>query len=231
MDKLKSIFSKLESSIEGLRILVENQHRYSSTSNLILGGGAALSAFSVLTLPKWTSVAFIAMFSGYALYDRAKFNSLVVCKLGEIHAIFNEINDSINDLQKEFNSKEEMISFLKTKVGSFSEKVGQHSQDATVETEKSTAEINFEELLKKIQKLDIEVEEFGDECATYMRKEFSKTLKVCGLEFANYSEENRMLFATESAAINNVDCTARAIVTTASPKKIILKGHAFIPKV
>jgi len=230
MEKLKSNLCKVERSIKELSSLVENQRRYSSTSSLILGGGAALSALSVFTLPKWTSFALIAMFSGYVFYDRTKLNSLILCKLGELHSIFDEINKSLIDLQNEINTKEEKISFLKNKVDSSSQKIeGQVSinTDAPV---KSKAELNFEELLKKIQKLDIEVEDFGSECASYMRKEFAKTLKVCGLEFVDYSEENRLLFATESAAINNIDCTARAIVTNSSPRTIVLKGHAFIPK-
>lgn len=230
MENLKSNLVKLESSIEDLRLLLGKQQFYSSSSNLIICCGAVLSSLSVFSMPKWVSFLLVICFSCYIIYDRAKFNSQIFSKLGLFHLIINAISESATNLQKIIEDKEQKISLLNNTINDISQLNEQKDKAETAETEKSLAELNFEELLKKIQLLDVVVQDFGPECTSYMQKEFSKALKVCGLEFADYTEENHLLFATERAAIDHVDCTARAIVTINSPKKIVLKGHAFIPK-
>lgn len=233
MENLKSLLKKLETSIEDLRVLSGSQQCYSSLPNLIFGGGALLSILVVLILPKWISVIIIAIYSWYVLRDRLKYNALIDQKLGEIRFVFNDINTSLDDIQAKINNCEDKISFLKSEnenlqLLKIKETQAKEKTDASLG--KTDAELHLDEILKKIQKLDIDIEEFGPECVQYIRKEFAKTLKVCGLEFIDYSEENQMLFATETAAINNIDCTARAIVTVTSPRKIVLKGHVFIPE-
>ena len=85
-------------------------------------------------------------------------------------------------------------------------------------------------LLKKIQKLDIDVEDFGEDCKRFMRKEFSNSLRVCGMEFVDYSEENKAFFDIETTSTDDIDCTERAIATLSFPRRVVLKGHAFVPE-
>ncbi len=242
MEKLSLKVAELESSLKDLRDVLENEKRASSTSTLIVGCGAIFAAVSIFTLPRWISVAIIALFSGYSILDKKKTCNQVRQKISSIQAAFDGINSALRELDikdyafttEESKKKDETISFLKSTVERLKSLLERKETASEVkrpdDLEKSKAEVNMEELLKKIQKLDIEVEDFGEECASYMRKEFNKTLRVCGLEFVDYSSENDMLFATEKAAINNIDCTARAIVTISTPRKIVLKGHAFIPE-
>ncbi|GEM_PF-3507008 len=241
MDKLNSNIERLESSIKDLKALIAKQNRFASKSNILLGCGTAITAASIYTLPKWASVIFVAIMSGYAIVDKRRINSLIANKLDEIHSIANDINDSISNLlqqikeQKECDNKNEEINKLKARIKELEALLESKPipQPIPVQpsNEKSLAELHLDIILKKIQGLDIEVEDFGDECTSYIRKEFNKTLRQCGYEFIEYSHENRQFFNTERGAIDHVDCTARAIVTIASPRLTILKGHAFIPEV
>ena len=242
MENLSLKITELESSLKDLRDILENQKRASSTSTLIVGCGAIFAAVSVFTLPRWITVAIIALFSGYSILDKKKACNQVRQKISSIQVAFDGINSTLQELDikeyaftaEESKKKDETISSLKSTVERLKSLLERKESASEVKQpdafEKSKAEINLEELLKKIQKLDIEVEDLGDECASYMRKEFTKTLRVCGLEFVDYSFENENLFTTEKAPINNVDCSARAIVTISTPRKIVLKGHAFIPE-
>lgn len=240
MDKLTSNIEMLESSIKDLRSLIADQNRFASKSNFLLGCGTAITAASIYTLPKWTSVIFAAFMSVYAIVDKRRINSQIANKLNEIHSIASDINDSISNLlqqikQKERDNKDEEINNLTARIKDLELQLESEpaSQPIPVQrsNEKSLAEFHLDIILKKIQGLDIEVEDFGEECTSYIRKEFKKTLRQCGYEFIEYSYENQQFFDTERGAIDHVDCTARAIVTIASPKLTILRGHAFIPEV
>lgn len=241
MDKLNSNVERLESSIKDLKSLIAKQNRFASKSNILLGCGTAITAASIFTLPKWTSVIFVAIMSGYAIVDKRRINLLIANKLNEIHSIANDINGSISNLlqqieeKKGCNNKDEEINKLKAKIKELEalleSKPIPQPMPVQRSNEKSKAELHLDDILRKIQRLDIDVEDFGEECTSYIRKEFAKTLRHCGYEFVEYSNENKEFFDTETAAIENVDCTARAIVTIASPKRIIIRGRAFIPKV
>lgn len=240
MNKLNSKIEELESTIKDLKSLIAKQRKFASGSNILLGCGTAISVVSIYTLPKWISVILVAFLSGYAIAYKRKKNSLVASKLDEIHSFTNDINASISDLllqikeQKECEKQNENTNNLKARIKELESLLDSKPtpQPAPVQdsSEKTLAESHLEDVLKKIQALDIDVEDFGEECTSYIRKEFAKTLRHCGYEFVEYSNENKQFFETETAAIGNVDCNARAIVTIASPKRIIIKGHAFIPK-
>ncbi len=240
MNKLNSKIEELESSIKDLKSLIAKQRKFASGPNILLGCGTAISAVSIYSLPKWISVIFVAFLSGYAIADKRKNNLLVASKLDEIHSVTNDINASISDLllqikeQKECGQKDENINDLKVRIKELESLLDSKStpQQTPIQdsSEKTMAELHLEDILKKIQRLDINVEDFGEECTSYIRKEFARTLRHCGYEFVEYSNENKQFFDTETAAIENVDCNARAIVTIASPKRIIIKGHAFIPE-
>ena len=230
--------AELESSLKDLRSLLEHQKKVRSTSTLVVGCGALASAVSVFTLPKWISVAMIALVSAYSILDKRRVCSQIGQKVNSIQATFEGINSTLRELMndsarrtEECKKKNETISFLQSTVERIKSQLGRNEPaPVIIDPGKSKAEVYMEVLLKKIQQFDIDVEDFGDECASYMRKEFNKTLRICGLEFVDYSADNDILFATEKGAIDHVDCTARAIVTISKPRKIVLKGHAFIPE-
>lgn len=234
MENLSAKISELELSLKDLKGLIDKQNEVFSTSNLIMGCGATFTAVSVLTLPKWVPITSTVLMFGYFLFDKKKLSTQIGQKINGIHTLFESINSTLSNIdlealasqEEECQKKDETISFLNEQLKSLLD----HKEFSTTTPEKSIAQIHFKELLKKIQKLDIEVEEFGDECASYMRKEFNRTLRKCGLEFVDYSAENQVLFSTEKAAINYIDCTARAVVTIVSPRQTVLKGHAFIPE-
>lgn len=230
--------NELEFVLHDLKVQIDRHRSVTSSSNLILGCGTLFTVGSIFTMPKWTSVILVAMLSGYTIYSKTRTLSIVSSELDKIKSIFDNINESLIEMQAaELKGKEEnetSISFLKSTIERLKALLAKkESSPSTANNEDAgptQAELNLNELLKKIQKLDSAVEDFGDECASYMRKEFSKTLRVCGLEFVDYSDENKSVFDTETAAINNIDCTSRAIVTRSTPQKAILRGHAFIPE-
>lgn len=243
MKNLNAKISELELSLKDLKSLIDKQNEVFSASNLIMGCGTTFTAVSVLTLPKWVPIASTVLMFGYFLFDKKKLSTQIGQKINGIHTLFESINSTLSNIDLEAlasqeeacRKKNETISFLKSSVERLKSALARaeeprNGSTTSDDTEKTHTEIHLEEFLKSIQKLDIEVDDFGNECAKYMRKEFNKTLRLCGLEFADYTAENQILFATERAAIQNVDCTARAIVTTTSPRRIILKGHAFIPE-
>lgn len=240
MNKLNSKIEELESSIKDLKSLMAKRRKFASGPNILLGCGTAISAVSIYTLPKWISVILVAFLSGYAIADKRKNNSLVASKLDEIHSVTNDINASISNLllqikeQKECGQKDENINGLKARIKELESLLDSKPapQPTPVQDsfEKTLAELHLEVILKKIQELDIDVESFGEECTSFIRKEFKRTLRTCGLEFIDYSTENNSFFNSETAAINNIDCTARAIVTITNPKKVVLKGSVIIPE-
>lgn len=234
MNKLNSKIKELESSIEDLKSLIAKQRKFASESNILLGCGTAISAVSIYTLPKWTSVILVAFLSGYVIADKRKNNSLVASKLDEIHSITNDINGSLSNLLLQIKEQKDENTNLKAKIKELESLLD--SKPAPLPTpvqdssEKTLAELHLEVILKIIQELDIDVESFGEECTSFIRKEFKRTLRTCGFEFLDYSTENSSFFNSETAAINNIDCTARAIVTIANPKKVVLKGSVIIPE-
>jgi len=194
-----------------------------------------------MTMPKWSTIVLVALLSGYTMYDRTNSYSDISSKLNKIKDLFSQLNNAIVELDvlnfrannEEIIQKDKDISFLKATIDRLkallADKENQKPSDNKQDSEPTQAELSLNVMLKKLQKLEIDVEDFGVECSAYFRKEFSKTLRVCGMEFVDYSEENKSIFDTESAAITNVDCTAKAIVTISSPRRVVLRGHAFIP--
>lgn len=242
MENLSAKISELELSLKDLKGLIDKQNEVFSASNLIMGCGATFTAVSVLTLPKWVPIASTVLMFGYFLFDKKKLSTQIGQKINGIQTLFESINSTLSQInlealasqEEECRKKDETISFLKSNVERLKSLLKRNDtppiNTKSDDNEKSEAELNMLDLLRKFQKLDIVVDDFGTECASYMRKEFNKALRICGLEFADYSPENQVLFATEKAAIDSIDCTARAIVTNSTPRKIILKGHAFIPE-
>lgn len=232
---------ELESSLKDLKSLIVNQRRINSASNLIVVCVALFINVSIFIFPQWVSVVLIVFLFGYLILYKKRIYTQIGQKFDGIQTIFDSINTTLSNLDanalqsrtEECYEKDEII-ILKSRVEQLESQLARIEGPPVVTNtdnmDKSKFEIYFKAVLKKIQKLDIEVDAFGEECALYMRKEFSRTLRSCGFEFVDYSAENKMLFATEEGAINNVDCTARAIVTISSPREIVLKGHAFIPE-
>lgn len=240
MNELQTLINDLENAFQDLKDNLYKQKNWASGPNLIVGCGALLTLASIFTMPRWTSVVLVAVLSGYSIYDRTNASSSINSKVDKIKTIFDKINDKIieqrsqvqNIVRSEEQKKDETISFLKSTIERLKAAIANNDKQPTNPEEKNPtqAELNLNVLLREIQKLDVDVEDFGDECAKYMRKEFAKTLRICGYEFVEYAEENKSAFDTETTAINSVDCTAKAIVTLSLPRKVVLRGYAFIPE-
>lgn len=246
MENLSTMTTALESALSDLKDLIGSQTKSAKRTGLIVGGGYVLTVLSIFSLPKWISGVLVAMLFGYSLSESKKRLSLLGKKLAEIQGLLNDASlqtknacdDSFESDNKIQQEKDAEIDTLKSTIEELKSQINESTSCAPVtkddwdkiSIEKSILETNFKETLKKIQSLDIEVDDFGPECADYMRKEFKKTLRACGLEILDYTPDNQEMFSIETATISDVDCTARAIVTTSKPRMVIIKGHVFVPQ-
>ena len=161
MDNLSLKITELESSLKDLRAILENQKRASSTSTLIVGCAAIFAAVSVFTLPKWITVAIIALYSGYSILDKKKACNQVRKKISSIQVAFDGINSTLQELDikdyaftaEESRKKDETISFLKSTVERLKSLLERKETAPEVkrsgDLEKSKAEVYMEEFLKK----------------------------------------------------------------------------------
>lgn len=241
MDELNSLITDLEHAIQDAKFYIKKNKSVVSNPNLILGCGTVATVVSLYALPKWATVILMVLLSGYAIMEKINSYSNLTDKLDEIQRLIDKINQYLIETEQSKNTpsivecqeKEETIAFLKSTVERLKGLLAKKDAEPKPKEENSEptkAELNQTVLLKKLQSLDIEVQDFGEECSTYMRMEFAKTLRICGLEFVDFSEDTKSMFDTETAAINNIDCTSRAIATLSSPKEVVLRGHAFIPE-
>lgn len=241
MNELNSLIFDLDLAIKDAKSYIKTNRSIVSTPNVILGCGWLATAVSVYTLSKWATVILLLLVSGYAFMEKTNSFSTLSEKLCEIQKLIDKINQYLIETKisenttstKESQEKDETIAFLKSSVERLKGLLAKKEttqKPVEDDSEPTQAELTQSVLLKKLQSLDIEVQDFGEECALYMRKEFAKTLRICGLEFVDFSEDTKYMFNTETAAINNIDCTSRAIATLSLPQRVVLRGHAFIPE-
>lgn len=95
--------------------------------------------------------------------------------------------------------------------------------------ESYTATKTTRKLLELVQRIDSEADSFGDDCAEFLNKELSYSLKVCGLEFRDYSDEHSNCYSVEPMpAITKVNYDTRAIVRRGEGNTVCT-GHVFVP--
>lgn len=241
MEKFNSLISDLELAIQNTKFYIKQNRGILSITSVILGCGTLATAVLLYTLPKWATIILLVLLWAYAIIEKSKYLSYISDKLAEIDKIIDKINHFLLETElskktsaiEEYQKKDDTIALLKSTVERLEGLIANNAtkiEPVEVVSELSQSERNQAVLLKKLQTLDFEVEDFGEECSSYIRKEFSKALRTCGLEFVDYSENTKYMFAVETAAIDFIDCTARAIATLSSPKEVVLRGHAFIPE-
>jgi hypothetical protein len=86
-------------------------------------------------------------------------------------------------------------------------------------------------VLKKLSLWYTDVEDFGEECATYMRGQFKKLLKFLHCEYVEkLTPEFEDCFMLEKAPkLDTIDLTSPAIIDNET-KQVRIKGHAWVPQ-
>lgn len=207
---------------------------------------------SILLLPEWASISLLFVFCSVLLLYKLRGLKETVAKFDNTNsrieeislkfgALKSEITASINDYENRLSElpslsvieeKDNQIKELQAALENASNRISALSNvSATVNVQDPYKYGGYTGLLLEvIQKLDFEVEDFGEECAAYLRKQFTRVLGTCGLRFVDYSENDKDFFNTEATpAIDKVDCTRRAIVK-GDNDEVIMYGRAFIPK-
>lgn len=252
MNTLNSKVSEIKKSILYLKqISAKSQSNEFFLTAAIVCCGFIATTVSLMWLPELVSISLLFIFCLILIV-----NKLHHLKIEKVK--FDNINNSIEEIAKKIDVLEDGIeterndyenrlshlpldSILEEKEKQINELKAalDNATDRITSLTNATSTVNNQEpykyggytnhFLEVIQRLDFEVDDFGEECASYLRKQFTRALGTCGLRFLNYSKEDKEFFNTETTpAIDKVDCTRRAIVKD-DKSEVIIYGRAFIP--
>ena len=250
MDNLKNLLQELENTISAQKEnLKKEQQTQVPQFGLILAGGAVAASATAIWLPCWVAVILIFGLAGFAFFGKqaaSKRACNVINKItNEMNAVKTEFerNSSdidaqlshLNDVDAKLAKRQEIIDSLTKQIELLENKLNKLPAQPASIVQSAAPENPYggytDVFLRLIQSLDSEIDDFGEECTTYIRNQFARSLRSCGLKLADYSDETTKYFRTEQTRlVTEPNCTTRAIITTTAPNAAVIKGHAFIPE-
>lgn len=149
-------------------------------------------------------------------------------EIAQLRATIQRLNTENGELEAKVSQASAQHADLHLQI----DKLREENQSLTQRLAKSNTESydrTTRKLLELVQRIDSESDSFGDDCAEFLKKELSYSLKVCGLEFRDYSEEHSNCYSVEPmSAITEVNYDTRAIVRRGEGNTVCT-GHVFVP--
>lgn len=250
MDNLKNLLQELESTISAQKEnLKKEQQTLLQQFGLILAGGAVAASATAIWLPCWAAVILIFGLAGFAFLGKQAASKRACNGINKIADEMNavktefELNSSdidaqlshINEVDAELAQRQEIIDSLTKQIELLGNKLNELPAQPASIIQTAAPENPYggytDIFLRLIQSLDSEIDDFGEECTAYIRNQFARSLRSCGLKLVGYSDETKDYFRTErTTLVTDPDCTTKAVITTTAPTTAVIKGHAFIPE-